>query len=146
MNHNIRAKRIIGGKTYNTETATKIASQSDLEEQFGYNYNGPDTGSVLFQTRHGAYFLWHYDDQSPEYEKIEPLTPDEAQNWMEKYCSADLIEEHFGEMPEAGDAESRFTLRMPDSLKQRIDTAAKLQQQSTNAFIVRCLEKCLEAQ
>ncbi len=57
-----------------------------------------------------------------------------------------LIEQHFGEMPEAGDAESRFTLRIPQMLKVRIDKLAKIRGQSTNAWVIRCLETCATAQ
>lgn len=136
------AKRIIGGKTYNTETATKIAQEAyeegSAEEAFRWNQ--------LFQTRYGAYFTYCGDERWPECEGITPLSPAEAQAWMEEYAGAELIEQHFGEMPEAGDSESRFTLRMPDSLKQRIDAAAKEKKQSTNAWIIRSLEQCVEEQ
>jgi predicted HicB family RNase H-like nuclease len=134
------AKRIIDGKTYNTETATKIAEEyNDDEHNAGMEWN------ELFQTRHGAYFVFEGSEYF-DVAKIVPLTPSEAQAWMEKYAHAELIEQHFGEMPEAGDSESRFTLRMPDSLKQRIDGAAKANSQSTNAWIVRALEKQVEEQ
>lgn len=135
-------KRIIDGKTYNTETATKIAHQffeeGSAEEAYSWNW--------LYQTRHGAYFLYYGDERWDDYQDIKPLSPAEAQAWMEKHASVELIEQHFGEMPEAGDAESRFTLRMPDSLKQRIDSAAKINNQSTNAWIVRALEKAANEQ
>ena len=67
---------------------------------------------------------------------------------MEKRLAwrTELIEAHFGEMPEAGETESRFTLRMPDVLKSRIDALAKSRDQSTNAWITRCLERCATAQ
>ena len=141
-------KRIIDGKTYNTETATKIAEQ---EWEDNTNYQSNDNFQIgvewneLYQTRHGAYFNYGGHGFFHE-EYIIPLAPNEAQKWMEKHASAELIEQHFGEMPEAGDSESRFTLRMPDSLKQRIDNAAKANNQSTNAWVIRCLEKCTNEQ
>jgi hypothetical protein len=48
----------------------------------------------------------------------------------------------FGKMPEAGSGESKFTLRMPDSLRDRLAERAKANNQSLNAWIVRCLESC----
>lgn len=143
----LRVKRIIDGKTYNTETATQLASWSST--------GNPDTanqpyehGGILFQTRFGAYFVVQYDEgQDPwddNYEKLIPLEPEQAQRWAEKHCSADDVEAIFGEMPEAGDAEAKLTLRMPDALRKRLVTLAESRKQSLNAWIVRCLESCAE--
>lgn len=134
-------KKIIEGKTYNTETATRIA-----EELFSNPHDAGMIFNELYQTRHGAYFRFYGTEYDEWPARIEPLSPAEAQVWMEKHASVELIEQHFGEMPEAGDSESRFTLRMPDSLKQRIDVAAKTNNQSTNAWIVRALEKAANEQ
>ena len=102
--------------------------------------------SELYQTRHGAYFSHHgdlsLDADNPRFMAISPLSPAEAQTWMERNASPDLIEAHFGEQPEAGDSDSRFTLRMPDALRRRIDIIATSNKQSLNAWIVRCLENC----
>ena len=43
-------------------------------------------------------------------------------------------------MPEAGSGEAKYTLRMPDSLRDRLAERAKANNQSLNAWIVRCLE------
>ena len=43
-------------------------------------------------------------------------------------------------MPEAGSGETKFTLRMPDSLHKRLTQLAKAENQSLNAWIVRFLE------
>jgi HicB family len=136
----IKCKRIIDGKTYNTETATQLAG-------WGGSDDGPyESGKFLYQTRFGAFFVYSYLDGAAEndYEKIDPLTPEEARAWLEKNASytPDLIEKLFGEMPEAGSGESKFTLRMPDSLRDRLADRAKANNQSLNAWIVRCLESC----
>ena len=136
-------KRIIDGNTYNTETATLLArvitSTGDFPE---------DLFDELYQNRYGAYFFHKYDYE-PEvggcYFDIQPLTPQEAQAWMERRHQTELLETHFGEMPEAGSGETRFTLRMPDSLKSRIDALAKQNKQSLNAWIIRCVERCAQA-
>jgi hypothetical protein len=139
-------KRIINGKTYNTETATKICDWSNWDidpSSCSFEY-----GEIIYQTRYGAYFLYKYafpnDDKSEE--TITPFSPQEAQEWMENVTYVDLtkhIEEHFGEMPEAGISESRITLRMPDSLKSKIEVFAKKNQQSLNAWIVKTIEKSI---
>ena len=136
----IKCKRIIDGKTYNTETATQLAGSGGADD-------GPyEHGKFLYQTRFGAFFVYSYLDGADEndFEKIDPLTPEEARAWLEKNASytPDLIERLFGEMPEAGSGESKFTLRMPDSLRDRLADRAKANNQSLNAWIVRCLESC----
>lgn len=143
----MRVKRIIEGKSYNTETATQLASWSstgnpDLAQH-------PEHGGILFQTRFGAYFVVRYDEgQDPwddNYEKLIPLEPEQALRWAEKHCSADQVEAMFGEMPEAGDAEAKLTLRMPEVLRKRLVALAETRKQSLNAWIVRCLESCAGA-
>lgn len=136
----IKCKRIIDGKTYNTETATQIAGHHD---QSALPYS---SGEFLFQTRFGAFFEFSYYEGFGEddWEKITPLTPEEAQNWLEKKVSwqPELIEQLFGEMPEAGSSEVKYTLRLPESLRNKLALLANQNGQSLNAWIVRCLEKC----
>jgi len=136
MADEIRCKRIIDGKTYNTETATLLGrwepSDSPIEE-------------ALFKTRHGAYFRYMYLDTEPD-EQIQPLAPEFAQRWMEQHCRAELIEAEFGEMPEAGDPEARITLRIPETLRKRIAAVAQDRNQSLNAWILRCIERAAEAE
>ena len=134
----IKCKRIIDGKTYNTETATQLAGWDED--------NGPyDSGEYLYQTRFGAFFRYWYLDGAAEddFERIQPLTPDEAREWLEKKVSwqPELIEKLFGEMPEAGSGEAKFTLRLPESLRNRAAAAAGENGQSLNAWIVRCIER-----
>ena len=136
-----KCKRIIEGKTYNTQTATQLAGR---EEDAG---NAPwEAGKYLFQTRFGAFFVFSYYEGFGEddWEKIEPLTPEQAREWLEKNHAydVDLIERLFGEMPEAGSGEVKFSLRMPESLRDLIAPLAKANNQSLNAWIVRCIEYC----
>lgn len=135
-----KCKRIIDGKTYNTETATLIAGYWD-EDHPPFTY-----GNFLYQTRFGAFFRYEEMEGRGEddYELITPLSPDHARAWMEEYQSfdPDLIERLFGEMPEAGSGEVKFTLRMPESLKNRLAEKAQANKQSLNAWMVRCLEGC----
>jgi hypothetical protein len=134
-----KCKRIIDGKTYNTETATELFG--------GEVDHGPgSTGDYLFQTRFGAYFRFTFKQffDEDDRETITPFTPDEARQWLEKNASydPDLIERLFGEMPEAGSGEIKFTLRLPESLRDRLATRAKANDQSLNAWMVKCLESC----
>ena len=134
-------KRIVDGKTYNTETATRIAAVPD-------DHRNPETHDALYQTRFGALFRY-YGGLTPEgdyYEILKPLDPAEAQAWLERGDFVEEIEKLFGEQPEAGDRETRLTVRIPDSLKTRIEGLAAANKQSLNAWIMRCLETCANAQ
>ncbi len=138
-----KCKRIIDGKTYNTETATLIAGRDTDERQFTYC-------DYLYQTRFGAFFRYTSLDGANEddYERIIPMTPEDARKWLEENYSyePELIERYFGEMPEAGAGEVKFTLRMPESLRNRLAARAVANKQSLNAWMVRCLEGCAAAE
>lgn len=134
----IRCKRIIDGKTYNTETATQIAcSITD---------SGPgELTEYLYQNRFGAFFIYRnlsgWEEQDGE--QLIPFSPEQAREWLEKRTDgADHIEALFGAMPEAGSGEIKFTLRLPESLRDRLAALAKENTQSLNAWMVRCLERC----
>ena len=79
----------------------------------------------------------------PEQDLV-PFTPDQTREWLEKHRShdVDLFESLFGKLPEAGSGESKFTLRLPDSLRERLAARAKDNGQSLNAWIIKCLERC----
>ena len=130
MSERVRCKRIIDGKTYNTETSTLLGE-----------YVGDFLSEFLFKTRHGAYFTYCDHPNEPE-EIVRPFEPSQAQRWMEQYCTAESLEAEFGEMPDAGDDEARFTLRIPESLRKRVAQIAQANDQSLNAWILRCLERC----
>lgn len=135
----IKCKRIIEGKTYNTETATQIAGWTD-------DHGSHEDGNYLYQTRFGAFFRYSFLERMEEddYENIEPFTAEEARRWLEiNYShSPEVIERLFGEMPEAGSGEIKYTLRLPESLRDRLAALAKNNGQSLNAWMVRCLEAC----
>lgn len=136
MRNDIRCKRILEGRTYNTETATLLGR---------YESSGGPWDEGLFKTRHGAYFL--YAEAAADLgEVITPMAPKEAERWMERHCSAERIEAEFGEMPEAGDPEARFTLRLPESLRKQAASLAEIRGQSLNAWILRCIEQGVQKQ
>jgi hypothetical protein len=137
----IKCKRIIDGRTYNTETATKIADSTRDEGAY-------EITESLYQNRFGAFFLYSslLGSDGHDGETIVPRSPEEARAWLEERPDgADHIEALFDELPEAGSGETKFTLRIPDSLRDRLSALAKKNSQSLNAWIVRCLERCAAA-
>ena len=101
-------KKIINGKKYNTETATKL----------GDRWNGlalNDLGRVyeeLYRKKTGEYFLYGEGGALTKYsvstgqncwaggKKIIPMTEDEAREWAEMWLDADEYELIFGEVEE----------------------------------------------
>jgi predicted HicB family RNase H-like nuclease len=142
-------KRIIDGVTYNTDTSTRLA-KSQYETL--YNHESCECEATLFQTRGGAFFvhekvtLWDkdYEDESTK-NRFHALSANEAQAWM-MTGEVEVFHTPFGEPPEAeAETESSATLyiRVPVSLKQRLDLAAQKSKLSVNSFMIRCSEKCL---
>lgn len=125
-------KQIIGGKAYNTETSALVF---EVEDNTGFNYEG------LYQTKHGAFFLWWYNADYGQ-GGIKPLSDDDAQKWLERQQSpANVIEQYFGTFPEGGAPEKRITLRLPGNLYNRISDSAKASDSSINTYIMRVLER-----
>jgi hypothetical protein len=135
-------RRIIDGTAYDTETAERIKEHPLSEEET----------SILYRNRHGEFFLyiadytWYFDHERQQEEayiepQLIPYTRERAQEWLEKHGN-ELVEQYFGEMPEGGSAERRFTLRMPNNLAKRLETKAG--EMPITRFINRCLERCVE--
>ena len=134
-------KRIIEGKTYNTETATCIATWNE-------NCSG------LWVTRGGAFFKAIFDHDPKTYVSgsevgdITPVTREEAEQWARgEFLPVDLLNtDIFAEPPEAvedTDPEATIYLRVPLPLKRQIEEEANNAGQSVNAWAMRCLEQCL---
>jgi len=151
-------KKIIEGKAYNTETATKLAEiptkgRRVLREPgpgIGirtFNPNLETAGSEsLYQTVGGAYFLAVEvkDGFSVDYTQpgIYPATRKDALAWAERHFDAEKIESIFGTIPEAGQKAGTIILRVPETLKKRMEAAAAGAEQSVNAWAMRCMETC----
>jgi predicted HicB family RNase H-like nuclease len=140
-------KRIIDGVTYNTDTSTRLAV-SDYETL--YNNESRPCQGTLYQTRGGAFFVWQAIDLASDGDsgelivrnRFEALSAKEAEEWI-MTGDTEVFHNPFGEPPEA-EAEdepgSTIYLRVPTSLKKRVEEAAERQNLSTNAWTMRCIE------
>jgi hypothetical protein len=96
-------KRIIGGKIYNTDTATRIA-------EFSNGCYGGDFHKVeetLYRTKKGAWFLEYCGGALSKYSRslgnnsstgshgLQALASDEAYAWLEERERTAAIEAHF---------------------------------------------------
>jgi hypothetical protein len=125
-------KRIIKGKSYNTDTSTVVHEMSWRDDTI---YEG------LYQTKHGAFFIYWYNEEA-EAGDIKPLSDEDALAWLEKFkVDSNVIERYFDSFPDAGAAESRITLRLPGNLYNRISTAATDANLSLNTYLMRQLER-----
>jgi hypothetical protein len=90
--------RIIGGLRYDTSTATKIAS---FTKDYGLTYS-TTSSETLYRTENGNWFL-HKEgfivDKEDLNKKgdIRPLSPSEAQAWLEKRDEIAALETYFGD-------------------------------------------------
>ena len=95
-------KKIVNGKVYNTETATKVASYS-FSNQSDFHYYE----ETLYRTSKGSYFLTgeggplsHYavsqgNNTTSGSSAITPLSDGEALNWLEEHDFTEEIEKYF---------------------------------------------------
>jgi predicted HicB family RNase H-like nuclease len=141
-------KRIVNGVTYNTDTATQLATSSREDD-------GKIT-ETLYQTRGGAFFLhrqtvnavWNEEDRSKHIETdhaFRPQSPEDAHKWI-LTGDVEVLRNPFDDPPEAeAEAEPGATIyiRVPASLKRAVDEAAKTQNVSGNVWAMRCVERCL---
>ena len=143
-------KRIVDGVTYNTETATRLA-QSTWER------GGAGVTGALYQTRGGAFFVHEFwtkeiwierlsQTEERDYNEFIPLSATEAQAWIME-GEVEVFANPFEDPPEAA-AESEpgatIFIRVPASLKQRVDKAAEVAKLSGNAWAMKCVERCLD--
>lgn len=77
--------KVVGGKRYNTETSTQIASDAYWD---GHNYERRGRNTFLFRTRNGNYFKIVMTQWQGERDALIPLSQDEA---LELW---DLLPEH----------------------------------------------------
>jgi hypothetical protein len=126
-------KRIIDGKTYNTDTATEVIG--------GDNSSNSDGWWGLYQTRYDAFFRVRVDHDGETVLEFRPLTDEQAMADLQKHAPH-LVDQYFGPFPEAGSAERRLTIRLPGNLADRVEAAAKVKGLSLNSYAMRCFERC----
>ena len=148
-------KRIINGKTYNTDTAHAVARSEEFDPR-----DKSRVERTLYVTRGGAFFRRqytqdrYYDDENREWvtetaNYIEPMTRTAAEKWVYgEHDQVELVGSTFPEPPEASEQDETegvsMLVRMPASLKRTIEAQAKAASQSANAWAIRCFESCTQ--
>lgn len=98
-------KKVIEGKTYNTATATELATWSNglFPRDFGYD------DQTLYKSSKGQFFLYGEGGPMSQWSEsngnetsgscdIRLLSEDDAREWMETHANADEYSEVFGEI------------------------------------------------
>jgi predicted HicB family RNase H-like nuclease len=150
-------RRIIMGKTYNSATASQIASFSHVCDPS--DIYGGTVFESLHQTRGGAFILVGDGDHGSPYRRHAtssndifggcayiPLSESEAKQWMEIRGLTEEYEEVFGLPEEAGETRSEFLVRLPPALVRRVSAAASSGNMSVSAWIQSLIEKAVAPQ
>ncbi len=95
-------KKIINGRSYDTDTATMVARGD-------HGHYMSDAWWALYRTKRGAFFEL-VADHDGSLQEFKPLTDQEAYVFMERHANH-LIEEYFGPMPEASKTELQYSRR-----------------------------------
>jgi len=146
-------KSIIDGKTYNTDTSSVVARYDYIDD------DGYDTDAVVYVTRGGALFAvheWRVPDEDAEggvrvKRYVETLTRDQLDRLVARGGirggQFEIVDETLVAAPPEAAAEEEpgatIYVRVPASLKRRVDEAARGANVSINAWALRCLETCL---
>jgi predicted DNA binding CopG/RHH family protein len=129
-------RRTLGGKAFNTDTAVRIY------ESRSHGTQGATSRSVLYQAKHGAFFLFIQPPEDPADAYLQPISDDEAIEWSQKHAPH-LVEQYFGQFPESGVGERRWSIRIPEALARRIEAIAQEKGIPINRYVKRCLERAL---
>ena len=140
-------KRVIDGKTYNTDTST-IVGRYEYENQ-----NGCDVEATVYLNNGGAFFVLHHwevgkDELARSKTYMEAMTREEIEKLVKDQDNFQIIDDEALQPPPEAEAESEpgatIYLRVPASLKKRVEEAAERQNSSTNAWTMRCIEEGLQ--
>ena len=92
-------RKIINGKAYDTETATKIGYWESSDNPSDIHYRE----ETLYRKKTGEYFLWSDCGTAAPWGHTStclPLTLGEAKTWAENCISAEEYEKEFGKVEE----------------------------------------------
>lgn len=143
-------RKVIKGRTYDTETAKVIA-------EYETDQPSSDLGwykEALYRNNRGTWFLAGSGGPMTKYAvaieansweggtEIIPLTEDEAREWAEKYMAAEAYARIFGEPEEAGDLTTR--VRVNVSLDTELYAALRGYSEETGMPVSRLLDRGIE--
>lgn len=143
-------KRVIDGRSYNTETAIKLCS---LESPTPYTNDFHWHNTILYQTKGGAFFLAGEGGAMSRWSKpcgqnsrvggegISPVSAAEAKEILERENATEALERVFGQCPEAGEGEAAILVRLPANVATSLKRQAAEDGKSLNQHCMTILSK-----
>lgn len=141
-------KKIINGKAYDTDTATRLGtwwSSSDVRD-FSH------VEETLYRKRTGEHFLHGYGGPMSKYaraegqnswsggDRIMPMSYDEARAWAEEHLDADEYEAAFGEVTE-DESEYDLHVKLPMSVADKLRRIASQQGATLRDVLVELIQR-----
>lgn len=144
-------KKIINGRTYNTETAKLMASWSN-------NLNRRDFGYCeehLYRNNRGTWFLYGLGGAMTRWAKsdgnsawgssdILPMTEEEAREWAEKHLNTAEYEKIFGEQEEVSPSDLATRERVNVVLDTELIAKLREYSKETGIPVSRLLDKAIK--
>lgn len=144
-------KKIIDGKVYHTYTSTFIDSHEN-------DYISTDSNWIreeLYKKRTGEFFLYCEGGSETQYAKrttdnnwsngceIIPLSFEAAQEWANRYTSAEIYDNFFGKIPE-DEIRKAISISIATSTHEKAKRKASVEGISLSEYIERLILKDAE--
>jgi hypothetical protein len=144
-------KRVIDGRSYNTDTATVLGQVKGGKKNSGLEI---ETIETLYQTPSGAFFeVVHHEFyilnplsdiwETSERTTLTPQGSEQAKVWLSGLDPTAIRHNPF-QTPEETTGTATVIVRMPLSLKKQIEAAAAEGNMSVNALALRAFERYCE--
>ncbi len=149
-------RRIVEGKTYNTDTATALGfiTHTETRQVAGPRQPGapPQFADVeighttLYHAPDGAFFLVRTlsgDATQGVIHSFRPIPTSEAIVWAGQHLAKEIAQAIFDAASQESTDPATMLLRLPLSLKSQAEAAAAQAGQSVNAWVTRAIERSL---
>lgn len=141
-------KKIIAGKVYDTDTATKLGVWWSSNDVRSFSR----CEETLYHKRTGEYFLYGYGGPMTKYaraegqnswtggDRIMPMSYDEARTWAEEHLETGEYEAAFGEVTE-DESEYALYVKLPMPVADKLRRIASQQGKALRDVLVDLIQR-----
>lgn len=141
-------KKIIAGKVYDTDTATKLGVWWSSNDVRSFSH----CEETLYRKRTGEYFLYGYGGPMTKYaraegqnswtggDRIMPMSYDEARTWAEEHLETGEYEAAFGEVTE-DESEYALYVKLPMPVADKLRRIASQQGKALRDVLVEMIQR-----
>jgi hypothetical protein len=144
-------RKVINGRTYNTETSKRIGAWDNGHYTNDFEYCSED----LYRNTKGAYFLHGEGGALSKYatrsgngsgwgEEIIPMTAQEAQEWAEERLDGEAVEAAFGIQEEASPSDLTTRERVNLTIDTELMSRFREHSAKTGVPMSRLIDKAIE--